>query len=130
MALFQNEVNRKNSNTWNKCNSDARSGFFRNQFIAKFGGSFSKLNNSWIWEENKTEEQVKLIVPTVEPIVKKKISKITVFEDSVGKRFEVTNISSFCKENGLSNSTIFDLIAGRRKTHKGFKYIETIEPTE
>ena len=143
MGLLQSEVNKKNSNTWNRCNTDAKSGFFRNYFISKNGGSFSKTSSGWVWEEPKPEEPkpeepkpeepkpeepIKLIVPTPEP--KKESGKIVIFEDAEGVRYEVKNISSFCKEKNLSNSTIYDLIAKRRKTHKGFKYIETIEPTE
>ena len=128
MGLLQSEVNKKNSNTWNRCNTDATSGFFRNYFISKNGGSFSKTSSGWVWEEPKPEEPIKLIVPTPEP--KKESGKIVIFEDAEGVRYEVKNISSFCKEKNLSNSTIYDLIAKRRKTHKGFKHIETIEPTE
>jgi hypothetical protein len=122
-------VNRRNSNTWNRCNTDAKSYFFRDQFIKKFGGNFVKENRNWIWEEPKIQEPEKLIVPTPEPTPKEP-KRIVVLEDLEGVKHEVTNIKAFCEEKDLSPSSISDLISGRRKTHKGFKYIETIEPTE
>jgi hypothetical protein len=129
MALSITEVNQKHSNTWNRCNTDAKSYFFRNQFTSKFGGNFVKENKYWIWEETKIQEPVKLIVPTPEPTPKEP-KRIVILEDSEGARYEVTNVKAFCREKDLSPSSISDLISGRRKTHKGFKYIETIEPTE
>jgi len=135
MALSPNEINNKNSNTWHKCNTDGRNWFFRNMFTQKYGGVFIPDGRYWKWEELvKVQENENLIVPP-QPLQvpqSKQTSdddiRIVIFEDESGTRHEIKNIAQFCRDFTLVKSAIYDLMTGKRKTHKGFKYIETIEP--
>lgn len=136
MALSINDVNNRNSSTWHKCNTDGRNWIFRNMFVQKHGGIFVQDGKYWKWVDPvKVQENEKLIVPpSVEetPKVNEKVAdgiRIVIFEDQSGVRHEIKNISQFCKDYTLVKSAIYDLMVGKRKTHKGFKYIETIEPT-
>lgn len=47
------------------------------------------------------------------------------FVSPSGEVVEVTNLSKFSRENGLSNGKLSALLNGKRKSHKGWKAYET-----
>jgi len=136
MKLSINDVNRKYSFTWIKCNDDAQSPYFRGQFLQKHGGVFEKINRNWIWISDNTVipteliEAPKLIVPPhVEvPILKsqKEACRTIVLKDSLGVVHNVKNIQQFCRDQKLIKSGMYKLISGKKKAYKGFTYIETL----
>ena len=40
IRLKLDDINKKYSHTWVKCNDDAKSKFFREKFLQEFGGEF------------------------------------------------------------------------------------------
>ncbi len=126
MGLSFNDVNRRNSYTWVKCNDDAQSSYFRNLFTSKHGGEFIKNGKTWEW----TPKQEQMI--TLEPSFSKPASrerkvegpKTWIFLDSDGVEYSTQNIQEFCKEKDLTRSSLYEVITGRRKSHKGFSLKE------
>ena len=127
MALSLNDVNRRNSFTWIKCNDDAKSGFFRQQFINRFGGEFLKVGRSWEWSP--TKEQIIVLEASIsnppqsnEPV---EPSKTWLFKNKDGDIIKTKNVQEFCKQNALTRSSLYEVISGKRKQHKGFTFLET-----
>lgn len=126
MALSLNDVNRKNTFTWTKCNDDSKSGHFRQVFINKFGGEFTK--NGRYWEWNPTKDQLITLDASIsEPPSQQtqEPSKTWIFKDKDGNEIRTKNIQEFCKQNKLTRSSLYEVISGKRKHHKGFSFIET-----
>lgn len=129
MALSLNDVNRKGSFTWVRCNDDARSPHFRNSFCAKFGGSFNKIGRYYEWTPSTNEI---LIEPDpIEEIEQEENTgpkKTWIFKDPNGNIIKTTNVQTFCKDNNLTRSSLYDVISGKRSAHKGYSLIEiTVE---
>ena len=127
MGLSFNDVNRRNSYTWTKCNDDAQSSYFRNKFIQKYGGEFTRVDREWEWTPSK--EQFITLEPNIskptKPI-KTEPSKTWIFLNSAGKQIKTKNIQEFCKENKLTRSSLYEVITGKRKSHKGYSFVEII----
>lgn len=126
MALSLNDVNRKYTFTWVKCNDDARSIYFRNLFIKRFGGEFSKKGRCWEWMPS--QEQVIFLEPSiVEPpaVQIQDPSKTWIFKDIDGNLIKTKNVQEFCKQHKLTRSSLYEVITGKRKHHKGFSFVET-----
>jgi hypothetical protein len=126
MALSLNDVNRKYTFTWVKCNDDARSIYFRNLFIKRFGGEFSKKGRCWEWMPS--QEQVIFLEPSiVEPpaVQIQEPSKTWIFKDIDGNLIKTKNVQEFCKQHKLTRSSLYEVITGKRKHHKGFSFVET-----
>jgi hypothetical protein len=134
MALSENEVNRRYSRTWIKCNDDARSGYFRNVFIQAHGGEFVKNGKYWEWRQIQQPEPViepeitdfdYTIADSVENNEKK---RYFIFTDQENKHYKVYSMKIFMDTYKLNKNNIYEVISGKRKSHKGFRYIKTIEP--
>lgn len=112
MIPFKKEdINRKYSPTWVYCNDNSRSKLFRDKFIEEFGGEFVKEKyNYFRWKEiTRLERRRKFII-----------------EDKNGILYTVDNMYEFCKKNQLKRSAIYECIAGKRKSHHGFKFVAEI----
>ena len=126
MGLSLNDVNRKNSFTWTKCNDDSKSGHFRQIFLNRFGGEFKKTGRYWEW--NPAQEQIiqldlSISLPPTPQI--QEPSKTWIFQKN-GETIKTKNIQEFCKQNILTRSSLYEVMSGKRKHHKGFSFIETI----
>ena len=47
MILTFNDVNRRGTVTWTRCNDNSKSATFRDLFIAKHGGVFNRVGKYW-----------------------------------------------------------------------------------
>ena len=127
MALSFNDVNRRRSFTWTKCNDDAKSGLFRNMFIEKFGGEFIRNGREWEWTP--TKEQIISLEPSIAeppPQEPQEPTKTWVFKNTEGEIIKTKNIQEFCRDNALTRSSLYEVISGKRKHHKGFSFVETL----
>lgn len=111
IRLKLEDVNKKYSQTWVKCNDDGRSKYFREKFLSEFGGEFLKEGREYRWRE--------IPKPTV---VRRKF----VFEGPDGTIHFIENMYDFCKIHDLKRSAMYELIAGKRNHHKQFKFISEI----
>jgi hypothetical protein len=127
MGLSLNDVNRRNSFTWTKCNDDAKSGFFRQQFLNKFGGKFESKGKNWEWTPSQ-DQIIQLEASMTEPPVSNELhepSKTWIFKNIDGNIVKTKNIQEFCKDNALTRSSLYEVMSGKRKQHKGFSFVET-----
>lgn len=124
MALSLNDINIRNSWTWIRCNDDAKSSTFRNLFIQKYGGKFIKNDKFWEW----TPLEIHLIanIDASQPNESVIQPKTWIFNDPENNIIKVQNILDFCKKFNLSRSSVYEVISGRRKSHKGFSLVEII----
>jgi len=124
MALSFNDVNKRNSFTWIKCNDDAKSVFFRNTFVTKYGGEFVKNGRYWEWKP-KQEEMIELNQSIIEePVSENEPTKTWSFKNPNGDIVKTQNLQEFCKENNLTRSSLYEVISGKRQNHKGYSFIE------
>jgi len=126
MGLTFNDVNRRNSFTWVKCNDDAKSGFFRQQFVNRFGGEFKKNGRTWEWSP--TQEQLIQLDASISqppPPEPQEPTKTWIFKNKDGDFIKTKNVQEFCKQNELTRSSLYEVISGKRKHHKGFSFVET-----
>jgi len=105
--LLPEEVNKRNSITWTACNDDSRAAIWRNVFVEKFGGSFSRERTGWTWKEDKKQE-----IPR----------KCWIFSKD-NKEIRITHFSDYCKDNNLSRSAMYEVMNGKRKQHKGYTFV-------
>lgn len=126
MALSLNDVNRKNTFTWTRCNDDSKSKHFRQVFVNKFGGEFKQNGRYWEWSPTK-DEIILLDLSISEPPSQQanEPSKTWIFKDKDGNNIKTKNIQEFCKQHKLTRSSLYEVISGKRKHHKGFSFIET-----
>jgi len=129
----KDHVNKRNSRTWIRLNEDAKSGMFRDKFIQQFGGKFVKEGRYWKWLEldfekmflQEIEEKVKEFkIP--EPVIKVERGKSFVFTKN-GEEVYVKNLLEFCMDNKLVRGAMYDLMSGKRKTYKGYKFLRKEE---
>jgi hypothetical protein len=129
----KDHVNKRNSRTWIRLNEDAKSGMFREKFIQQFGGKFVKEGRYWKWLEldfekmflQEIEEKVKEFkIP--EPVIKVERGKSFVFTKN-GEEVYVKNLLEFCMDNKLVRGAMYDLMSGKRKTYKGYKFLRKEE---
>jgi hypothetical protein len=130
MAFSFNDVNKRGTYTWIKCNDDARANYFRNMFTSKYGGKFVRTSNIWEWVP--LENQIIILEPSVSQPANKEEKQETkekswIFSDENNKKYVTKNLQEFCKQNNLSRSSLYEVISGRRKSHKGFKIDKIIE---
>lgn len=111
IRLKLEDINRKYSQTWVKCNDDSRSAYFRKQFIQQFGGEFIVDGRELKWRE--------IPKPTV---VRRKF----IFEDPEGRIHFVDNMYDFCKKRDLNRAPMYEMIAGKRKQYKKYKFVGEI----
>lgn len=106
-------INRKNSREWTKANGSTNSHLYREAFVQKYGGIFEQVGAVWVWREKapKKEEQ-----PT----------KLWIFHKADGGTHMVQNFMDFCRTHDLSKSAMYELMAGKRKSHKGFVKVEKL----
>jgi len=102
--MNKDNINRRNTREWVKCNEDAKAPQWRNKFIAEHGGEFVKKYRVWEWQNIHIPEQ-------------KKKYELT---DAEGTVTIVENLKKFCRENELNTGAIHKVIKGDRKQHKGF----------
>lgn len=129
----KDHVNKRNTRTWIRLNEDAKSGMFREKFIQQFGGKFVKEGRYWKWLEldfekmflQEIEEKVKEFkIP--EPVIKVERGKSFVFTKN-GEEVYVKNLLEFCMDNKLVRGAMYDLMSGKRKTYKGYKFLRKEE---
>jgi hypothetical protein len=114
--MKKDDVNRKYTPTWVYCNDNSRASYYRNQFIAEHGGKFVKADRNYFkWEQ---EQKIQ--------VIRRKF----IFEDRNGIVFIVENMYDFCKRNDLKRAAMYECIAQKRKSHKGFKFIAEIPWTK
>ena len=106
--LQREDVNKKNTYTWEKMNNDGRKSFWRNKFISKYGGKFE----GKLWKETITKPEPK---PEV-----KETRKISVINPD-GEVDIVENFTKYCRERELSRSAMYEVMKGLRKQHKGYR---------
>tara|TARA_R100001460_G_scaffold48514_6_gene86522 strand:+ start:3257 stop:3589 length:333 start_codon:yes stop_codon:yes gene_type:complete len=99
-------VNKKNTRTWVKVNEDSRANFHRNNFCKTYGGEFHKTGRYFQWE-------------TLEKIPER---RILVFERE-GEVFEIENVLEFCRDHNLTKSALYEVMSGKRKHHKNFRFV-------
>lgn len=138
MALSENEVNKKHSRTWTKCNDDAKSSYFRGMFLSAHGGEFVKNGKYWEWiktespiiQEPPVKQEETIIFDFVigEEMEKDKPKKYHVFINEENKYFKVCTMKLFLDTYSLNKNNIYEVISGKRNHCKGFKYIKTVEP--
>lgn len=123
MALSFNDVNRRGSFTWIRCNDDAKSSYFRDVFTKRHGGEFVKSGRYWEWVP-KNEQLIVLESSITQPAAKEESKpegeKTWIFLDQDGNEHSTKNIQEFCKEKSLTRSSLYEVISGRRNSHKGF----------
>jgi len=129
----KDHVNKRNSRTWIRLNEDAKSGMFRDKFIQQFGGKFVKEGRYWKWLEldfekmflQEIEQKVKEFkIP--EPVIKVERGKSFVFTKN-GEEVYVKNLLEFCMDNKLVRGAMYDLMSGKRKIYKGYKFLRKEE---
>lgn len=129
----KDHVNKRNSRTWIRLNEDAKSGMFREKFIQQFGGKFVKEGRYWKWLEldfekmflQEIEQKVKEFkIP--EPVIKVERGKSFVFTKN-GEEVYVKNLLEFCMDNKLVRGAMYDLMSGKRKIYKGYKFLRKEE---
>ena len=128
------QVNRRNTRVWVRMNEDAKAPYFRNQFIQKYGGKFVKEGRYWKWMELDFE---KLIIEEFEkkvqefkapePVIKVERGKNYVFQNKEGNEVYIKNLLEYCMENKLVRGAMYDLMTGKRKTYKGYKFLRKEE---
>lgn len=106
-------INRVNSKEWVKANSMQNSHKYRDAFVKKYGGMFEQAGAAWTWTDKVQEEDEK---PT----------KLWIFHKADGGTHLVQNFMEFCRQNDLSKSAMYELMAGKRKSHKGFVKVEKL----
>jgi hypothetical protein len=121
MGLSFNDVNIRGSFTWIKCNDDAKSGMFRDLFVNKHGGKFERKNKYWEWSPIHTEI---INIDSSQPKETEKEIKNWIFKNTEGKEYKTQNILEFCKEHDLTRSSVYEVISGKRKHHKGFSLVK------
>lgn len=106
-------VNRQNSREWIAANARPNSHKYREAFVKKHGGVFEKTGAVWCWNKKapKQEEQ-----PT----------KLWIFHKADGGTFMVQNFMEFCRIHDLSKSAMYEVMSGKRKSHKGFVKVEKL----
>jgi hypothetical protein len=128
MALSFSDVNKRGSYTWIKCNDDARSSYFRDSFISKHGGKFIKSGRYWEWTPS--NDQIIFLEPIyIKPAEKtssKSGEKVWVFQKD-STVYETKNLQEFCKQHDLTRSSLYEVISGKRKFHKGYFLVEIVE---
>jgi hypothetical protein len=128
------QVNRRNTRLWVKMNEDAKSSYFRNQFIQNHGGKFIKEGRHWKWIEidfeklliQEFEKKIQEFKPP-EAIVKVERGKSYVFTNKEGDEVHIKNLLEYCMENKLVRGAMYDLMTGKRKTYKGYKFLRKEE---
>jgi len=99
-------VNKRNTRTWVKVNEDSHSNFHRNNFCKSYGGEFNKTGKYFQWEAlEKAPER-----------------RILIFERE-GEVFEVENVLEFCRNHQLTKSALYEVVSGKRKHHKNFRFV-------
>jgi hypothetical protein len=113
-------INKKGSFAWIKCNEDAKSHYFREQFLKKFGGNFcQEENGNWLWEELETiveKNDINIHNPVDdEP---ERLYKITTPDNEV---FLVENLAEFVEEHKEFDLKVKGLYTCSSKNSKGLK---------
>ena len=125
MALSLNDVNKKGSFTWTRCNDDARSPYFRSSFCSKFGGSFNRVGRYYEWTPSLNEIYTEPVIVDENKEEDTGPKKTWIFKDPEGNTVKTTNVQTFCKDNNLTRSSLYEVISGKRSSHKGYSFIET-----
>jgi len=107
-------INKVNSREWIRANELANSNKYRDSFVSKYGGIFEKKGNVWFWNQNPPEQEK---IP----------NKLWLFTKNDGLVFVVDNFMEFCRNHDLSKSAMYELMAGKRKSHKGFVKVEKLK---
>jgi len=105
-VLKLEDVNNKNSVTWTACNDDSRSKYWRSLFLEQYGGEFVKEGKYWKWEE-----------PITKPY------HYYLYSDVLNNVIKIDHMSNFCKKNNLNRSAMYEVMSGKRKQYKGYKYL-------
>ena len=112
-------VNRRNTRDWVKCNEDAKSGYWRDEFVKEHGGQFIQEGKIWRWEEQKIIVDNRI----------KQERKEYIFINKDGVEFLTDNFTKFCRKNELNKSAMHQVMKGDRNHHKGFT-VKKLPPKE
>jgi hypothetical protein len=104
--LNVDQVNTKNSVTWTACNDDSRSNYWRSVFLEKYGGEFIKEGRYLKWQE-----------------IEIKPNHYYLYSNADDAVVKINHMSNFCKKNNLNRSAMYEVKTGKRKQHKGYKYL-------
>jgi len=111
IPMKKEDVNKKYTPTWVYCNDNSRSAYYREKFTEVHGGKFVKQGRTtFIWEDKEVPK---------EPV---QIRRKFIFEDKNGVTYMVDNMYEFCNTHNLTRPAMYDLMAGNRAHHKGFKF--------
>jgi hypothetical protein len=126
-------VNRKNTRIWVRMNEDSRSSYFRDKFVKEHGGQFVKDGRYWKWIELDFEQMIKehfeQLMKNFEmpaPVVTKERGKAYVFKKN-NEEVHIQNLLEYCMDNNLMRSAMYDLMNGKRKSYKGYKFLRKEE---
>jgi len=108
-SLRINEVNQKHSYTWTKINDDGMSMHWKKEFLAEFGGEFTRDGKNLHWHRP---------IRTNEPLKRKIIVR-----NPEGIAVQIENFAKYCRENNLSKSAMYEVLSGKRSQHKGYRAV-------
>ena len=106
-------INKQNSRAWISANGKPNSHLYREAFVKKHGGIFEKNGMMWVWREKA-------------PVQEEQPNKLWIFHKTDGGTFIVQNFMEFCRIHELSKSAMYELMNGKRKSHKGFVKVERL----
>lgn len=110
---IKKQINIRNTKPWVQANETTNSTKYREAFVKKYGGCFKRNRNLWIWSEKVDKPQ--------EPP-----TKLWLFSRNDGVSFMSENFTEFCRTHNLSKSAMYELMSGKRKSHKGFVKIDKL----
>lgn len=109
--FIKTEINKKNSSTWVACNDDSKSIKYRKDFLHTFGGEFVKIRSGYLWRLK--QKPVPVYVPF----------RLLKFLDPNKKVLEIDHMTEFCILNKLNRAAMYEVMSGKRKSHKGYTAI-------
>jgi len=127
MILSFNDVNKRGTVTWSRCNDDSKSSIFRKKFTDTHGGEFTRIGKYWEWNPSASQMIDLDSKPSETPVqVFKTEAKSWIFLTPDKKVIKTQNIQEFCNINKLTRSSVYEVISGKRKQHKGYTFVMTI----
>jgi len=130
----KDQVNKRNTRVWVRMNEDAKAPYFRTKFLEKYGGEFVKDGRYWKWKEidfkklliEEFDKKIKQF-SMPEPLIKVERGKNYVFQNKEGKEVYIKNLLEYCMDNKLVRGAMYDLMTGKRKSYKGYKFLRKEE---
>lgn len=102
------DINKPNSSTWTACNNDSKYKIYRKEFLAAFGGEFIQNGRYVKWQT----------IQKTQPVYVPK--RLLYFIDPNKRLVGIDNVMEYCVTHKLSKSAMYDVLKGKRKSHKGY----------